>query len=316
MSARTRAAWWVVLLAALSARAERDDLAALKKQWPQLERSGKIDACTRLLGKADAQVLRLCEDLLSREDDPVVEGELVRLIAAHAVAVPELRARAARALVRRADALLDARAKKEKAEFDAVCREFGRTIPPGGAQGEGRDWVDPWDEERRTLPEETRHERLRARALVEALRTIGKPEATAPLMRFLEEHHDPEVVVAAVRAVGELHVWGALPALADLVRIQEQGRALGGADVIGREPYETLRLKWDVHKDRLWWSRPEYLPRARLPILEEAGRIVGRDAFRDARGLDRWLLANEELLGRRGVQLSPTFKSRAAASAR
>ena len=316
MSARACAWWWAILIVGLPARADGDDLAALKKRWPQLDRAGRVDACTRLLGRADDKVLRVCEDLLAREDDPVVEGELVRVIAAHGAAVPALRARAARAIVRRADACLDARAKTERAEFEAVCREHGRSIPPGGAQGEGRDWIDPWDEERRTLPEEARHERLRARGLVEALRVIGKPDAAAPLLRFLDEHHDPEVVVATVRALGELHVWGALPALADLVRVQEQGRALGGADVIGQEPYETLRLKWDVHKERLWWSRPEYLPRARLPILEEAGRIVGRDAFRDARGLDRWLLANEELLARRGVELSAAFKSRAAASAR
>jgi hypothetical protein len=103
--------------------------------------------------------------------------------------------------------------------------------------------------------------------------------------------------------------------MADLLRIQQEGRTTGGGDVIGRERFAELRLKWDVHKDRLWWSRPEYVPRIRRPVYAAAKAITGAQVS-SARELDAWLLENGAALAKHGVKLSANFRARARGTQR
>ena len=107
----------------------------------------------------------------------------------------------------------------------------------------------------------------------------------------------------------------ALPAVADLARIQRYGRDVGGSHVIGEREWRTLRLKWDVHKDRLWWSRPEYMPRVVAPACAAATKITGAEITEVAE-LDGWLLTHPTELAEHGVKLTDAFKKRAAITQR
>ena len=109
--------------------------------------------------------------------------------------------------------------------------------------------------------------------------------------------------------------WHALVPLADLVRVQYFGREVGGGAVIGQKNYETMRLKWDVHKDRLWWSRPEYIPRIPRHVFKAVLNTT-RAEVGSSTQLDAWLLEHETDLGKRGVKLSAAFRKRAQISQR
>lgn len=301
------------LLCAVAPARAGDALDEVRAAWPKLDRDGKVAALMRLSGQPSPRVLRQCA-LWAADDDLLVRGQVIRLAALH-FEVPACRAGTRDFLAAQTKAYLDARRLKEEREFDEVCRKYGRAIPPADQMTAGRDWQDPWDEERRELPAEVRQERQFANELVDALAALPAVDAFPSLQRLFVEHHDPEVLVRVVGAFGALGDWRALPDLADLARIQRYGREIGGSVVIGQKAWDTMRLKWDVHKDRLWWSRPEYVPRVVAPALAAAERLTGT-RFRDVAALDAWLLAHEELLRGHGVKLTPEFRARARPPAR
>jgi hypothetical protein len=311
----TRAAVALLALAALAApaRAADDALREAKKQWRKLAREGRVTTLRELRAHQSAALLRQCERWLG-EDDPVVQAEVFRLVAGHAAA-SEHRDAVAKILAAHIKLHMDERARREDREFKEACRKHGRRIPPGDQMAAGRHWKDPYDESRRELPPEIRAERALVVAMIEAIETTELKALNASLMRIFVEHHDPDVLVRVVQAFGKLKEWRTLPAMADLARIQACGRMMGGADVIGKESYETARLKWDVHKDRLWWSRPEYVPRVSRPILKAAGAITG-EYFENIAALDAWLLENEPKLRAFGVEVTPQFRKRAQESQR
>ena len=103
--------------------------------------------------------------------------------------------------------------------------------------------------------------------------------------------------------------------MADLARIQRYGREIGGSHVIGERRWTEMRLKWDVYKDMLWWSRPEYVPRVVRPICEAASTITGAK-LATVKEFDAWLLANADTLKEHGVTLSAAFRHRASVSQR
>ncbi|MHC4133474.1 MAG: hypothetical protein ACYS0K_00680 [Planctomycetota bacterium] len=303
----------VLALAHAPGAAEEELLQETRQRWGGLDRAGKLDALLRLSAQPSRALLAQCRTWV-KDPDPVVSGQVVRLVTRHH-ALAARRASVRAFLESHVKQHLAARARREKREFEAVCREHGRRIPPTSEMAAGADWTDPYDERRRTLPAEIKAERAHVREVVAALESTKAPELFPALARIFREHHDPEVLVRAVRAFQALKEWRALPAMADLARIQRFGREMGGAMVIGRTEYETRRLKWDLHKDRLWWSRPEYVPRTVEPICEAASAITGRKIATVVE-LDAWLLANQAVLKARSVTLSAAFKKRAQSTQR
>jgi len=298
--------FWLLMLGGLGGAVRADDLGDAKKQWGTLDRDGKIVLLMRLsaLAPEAPSLPDLCVAWL-KDGDCIVRGHVARLLAACG---PKGEA----PLVAYVTAHLKERARREQREFDEVCRAHGRKLPPPGEMKAGAKWKDPWDESVRTPPVEVREERAHMSEVVGALESAG---GDAALERIFAEHHDPEVLLRVIACWRKRRTWTALPAMADLARIQQFGRAMGGGAVIGEELFTTLQLKWDVHKDRLWWSRPEYVPRASRPIAEAAGEITG-GLIRNARELDGWLLANEARLAAHGVKLTPEFRARAAETQR
>ncbi|MGQ0615179.1 MAG: HEAT repeat domain-containing protein [Planctomycetaceae bacterium] len=303
----------LLLAAAASGDPASDAAKELKQRWRSLDAPGRIEALRSLEPMPSAALLRECKGWLA-DKEPAVRGAVAKAAAACA-ALPALREQARALLADYLGKHLDARARREREEFEAVCRKFGRAIPPDDEMAAGADWSDPYDPKRRALPEEIVAERGHMRAVLEAAGGAGGDELRAAVRRAFREHHDPEVVAAAATCLGRLRSWEALADLADLLRLQSYGREVGGADVIGREAYETMRLKWDVHKDRLWWSRPEYVPRAGQAIREAASAIVGRP-IESCGAFDRWMLDHEAELTAHGVTLDAAFRRRAASTQR
>ena len=300
-----------VLAGPLLAAPADADLKELRKQWTKLDREAKVEGLRRLGAHPSGPVVAQAEKWL-RDKDPLVRGQVVRLLAISSLD-PKLHSRATRAVLGYVDAHLAWRARKEKKEYADVCREFGRKIPEGPATGQGSRYEDPYDEQRRPLPEEIREERRHTGDVIAALEAMVGAETLGALLRVFREHHDPEVLVRAVEAFGKRGDWRALPAMADLLRIQEQGRAMGGGAVIGEEKYRTLRLKWDLHKDRLFWSRPEYVLRVAAPIRTTASALLGV-RITSAVQLDRWLLEHARELAEHDVRLTSAFRARAGSS--
>jgi len=292
------------------------DLATARKAWSGWTPKERIGALEELAATPSRTLLRQVGTWLGAEGDAGVRAKLVAVAARHAD--EEKLARRARRIVEKyVEGHLERRRRREEREFQEVCREHGTTLPPDDEIAAGRNWRDPWDEASRKLPEETLAERVHVLALVAALRAHGAGERVfgPALLRLFEEHHDPKVLVALIEAFGALKEWRALPAMADLWRPLELGRTVGGSHVIGEKRWREMRLKWDVHKDRLWWSRPEYVLHAAAPIRKAARAITGRD-FEGVAALDAWLLGNERELKRHGVRLDRAFRRRAAASPR
>jgi len=308
----TRVALVLVLAQALGA-AEEDLLQQARQDWGDLDRAGKLDRLLRLSAQPSRAVLAQCRTWV-KDPDPIVAGQVVRLVARHHT-LAACRASARALLESHVERHLAARARHETREFEAVCREHGRRIPPTSKMAAGAGWTDPYDEQRRTLPAGIKAERAHVREVVAALERARAPELFPALAQIFRQHHDPEVLVRTVRAFQALKEWRALPAMADLARIQRFGREMGGAMVTGKTEYETRRLKWDLHKDRLWWSRPEYVPRIVEPVCEAASAITGA-RIATAVELDAWLLANQALLKARGVALGAAFKKRAQSTQR
>ncbi|MGH7162821.1 MAG: hypothetical protein ACREID_04995, partial [Planctomycetota bacterium] len=280
-------------------------------RWASLDAAGRVEALRALEAARSAAVVAQCRAWLQEKELPIRSG-VVRVLASCATD-PELRPQAEAAMGQYLRDRLDWRARREKEEFEAVVRDFGRKLPPDDVMAAGRGWQDPYDARRRTLPPEILEEREHLRAVVAAIEDVRAASLRPLLLRLFREHHDPEVLVAVVACFKAWQEWSALPDMADLARIQSEGRRIGGRDVIGAEAYDTLRLKWDVHKDRLWWSRPEYVPRLLNPILDAASATSGA-ALRSCRELDAWLLAHEADLKARGVKLDDDFKARAAST--
>ena len=303
----------VLALAQAPGAGEEALLKETRQRWGGLDRAEKLDALLRLGAQPSRALLVQCRTWV-KDPDPVVSGQVVRVVARHH-ALAACRASARAFLESHVKQHLAVRARRETREFQAVCRAHGRRIPPTSRMAAGADWTDPYDERRRRLPAEIKAERAHVREVVAALESTKAPELFPALARIFREHHDPEVLLRVIRAFQALKEWRALPAMADLARIQRLGREMGGAMVIGKTEYETRRLKWDLHKDRLWWSRPEYVPRTVVPICKAASGITG-EKFATVVEFDAWLLANQAALKARGVTLSAAFKKRAQSSQR
>jgi hypothetical protein len=270
----------------------------------------------RLSVRPSAAVLAQCRTWLD-DADPLVRGQVARLVSAHGT-VPALRTQAIKALVDYVERHLAWRRKQEAREFDRVCREHGTELPPDGRIAAGADWRDPWDEYLRKIADEALAERAHMREVVGALEGFEGDPARSALLAIFAEHHDPEVVVRVIAALGARREWAALQPIADLARIQRYGRAVGGGAVIGAKQWRDLRLKWDLHKDRLWWSRPEYMPRILKPAFEAACAITGEPVIEigSVRALDKWLLDNTDRMKKEGAPLTRDFANRAAETQR
>lgn len=278
----------------------------LAARWNSLDPAARAKALDALL--PSPALLARCRAWIA-DGDAEVRLAVVRALL-RCVPDPALRAKAAAAVAEYVERRLDLRAAREKKEFAEVLREHGRKIPPDSETAAGSDWQDPYDPDRRKPPVEFLAERAHMRGVLLAMKGADAKELRPPVLRLFREHHDPEVLRAALDCLGAWRAHEALLDIADLARVQKQGREVGGADVVGREAYETMRLKWDVHKDRLWWSRPEYAPRLSLPLLEAASAIVGAP-LESIRDLDAWILANEAALAAKGVRVSAEFRARA-----
>jgi len=304
---RLAAALALVAARALADPAE-DALKELKQAWPSLDAAGRAKGVEALEPYRTPAILAQCKVWIG-DKEPAVRAAVVRIVAVYC-SDTKLRPPAIGILVAYLDGLLDLRQRREAEEFAAVLKEFGRKIPPDNQMAAGADWEDPYDPKRRPLPPEIVAERAHLRAILAALLEVRAKELRPALMRLFREHHDPEVLASAIACLAAWRMWEALPEIADLARVQSQGRAVGGGDVIGREKYETMRLKWDVHKDRLWWSRPEYLPRLSRALVEAGGAIAGT-TLESVRELDAWLLSHEAELAAHGVKLTAEFRARA-----
>jgi len=305
----------LVLLGLLAAGAAAEDsaelLAALRVQWKSQSTEHKLTELEKLELVADGAVLE--QSLLwLKGADPAVAGGLIRLIGACARR-DRLRPQAEKAVRDYLARHLTQRQKKEDREFKQILRKHGSKLPPGNRMAAGPDWRDPYDERKRQIPKEI----LEERALLKIIAAVVVREklcgALAQLGRAFQEHHDPQVLVYLAEAFGSLQEWRALPDMADVLRIQFHGRMVSGGAVIGADSWRKMRLKWDVHKDRVWWSRPEYVMRVRRPILEAFRKMTGQEVL-SAREVDRWLLTHEAELQRHGVKLDGAFKARARAS--
>jgi hypothetical protein len=142
-----------------------------RQRWGSLDRAGKLDALLRLRAQPSRAMLAQCRKWVL-DPDPVVSGQVVHLVARHH-ALAACRASARAFLEAHVKQQLAARARRERKEFAAVCRKHGRRIPPTSEIKAGRDWTDPYDERRRTLPDEIKAERAHAREVVAALEARG-----------------------------------------------------------------------------------------------------------------------------------------------
>ncbi len=315
------------------------DLAQAKKNWPKLSTTAKVRVLDELAQSPAPKLLSQIGKWLADEDSSV-RLKLIS-VAARSARQDKLTRQATKTIEGYVARWLDARREREAAEFKAVCKEHGAKLPPDDEIAAGAYWKDPWDESRRKLPADTLAERAHVLGLIEALAPSrapgaapaansgapGQPRgAAAPagtgnrafgptLLRLFAEHHDPKVLVRLIETFGARKEWRALPALADLWRPLSLGRMVGGSDVIGKKRWQTMRLKWDVHKDRLWWSRPEYVLHAGSPIRKATRAITGRE-FTNIADLDRWLLGHDAELKKHGVKLDRAFRRRAASSQR
>jgi hypothetical protein len=311
----TRLALAVALLAA--ALGAQDDGAAfevVKERWPSWSGPQRAAVARRWAKKPSAELLAMVEKWLKAEKDPVAQGALATALLEHNTSKP-WRARVKRALEHHVRARLKARAKRERDEFNALHGRLKRKIPPDTEMAAGRNWTDPYDESRRKPTPEINAERASMREIVAAIEKSNDRALLPVLLAVFSEHHDPEVLVRIVEAFGKRRDWKALLPLTDLARIQVVGREVGGSHVIGEKRWNTMRLKWDVYKDELWWSRPEYVPRVVRPALQAANAITGAEIGSVA-GLDAWILANAKQLRKHGVVVSDAFRHRASRSQR
>jgi len=294
--------------------APMDPIAKIDRDWRGMDRGAKLEALTRLGAIRSQKLLRLCERWLE-DKDPVVVGQVVRLVGSFTDDGRTIK-RVEAVLVAHARRHLDVLGKRAAKEFKRIASKYRRKVPPGDQMAAGAGWQDPYDERRRPLPPDVRAERAQMRELIRALQRIHTPPVVEVMLRIFESHPDPEVLKEAVECFEAWKEWRALEPMADLLRIQEEGRMMGGADVIGAKRYATLRLKWDVYKDLLWWSRPEYVPRLKRPIRTAVTTILGPEApIRTSADLDAYLLAHEAELRAHGAPLSPAFKQRARSHA-
>lgn len=283
-----------------------DTVGELAACWGSLDPAARAKALDAL--PPSPALLARCRAWIADEDAEVRLAVVRALL--RCVPDPPLRAKAATAVAAYVERRLELRAAREKKEFADVLREHGRKVPPDSEMAAGAEWQDPYDPERRKPPAEILAERAHMRGVLLAMKGADAKELRRPVLRLFREHHDPEVLRAALDCFAAWRAHEALLDVADLARVQKQGREVAGADVVGREAYETTRLKWDVHKDRLWWSRPEYVPRLSGPMLEAASAIVGAP-LGSIRELDAWILANEAALAAKGVRVSAEFRARA-----
>ncbi|MHC4956981.1 MAG: hypothetical protein ACYTGN_01300 [Planctomycetota bacterium] len=306
-----RAALIVALLApGLCAGDETFEI--LEERWPAYSPGQKAAAVRRWAKKPSAGLLAAVERWLAAEKDPVAQGALVTALLEHNTSKP-WRARVKRALERHMRARLKARAKRERDEFNALHRKLKRKLPPDTEIAAGRNWTDPYDETVRKPTPEILAERASMVEIVTAIEASNDRALLPVLLSVLAEHHDPAVLARIVAAFGARKDWKALLPMTDLARIQVVGREVGGSHVIGETRWNTMRLKWDVYKDQLWWSRPEYVPRVVRPTLQAANAITGAKVG-SIRELDAWILANAALLKKHDVVVSDAFRHRASRS--
>ena len=301
------------LLCALLAAPADDALAELQELWPELTAPGRVKHLDKLARHRSTAILAQAQRWL-RDEDPRVRAAVVRVIASGATD-PQLRRRAEGMIAAYLKSHMSARAKREQREFRDVCREHGTELPPDNEIAAGRDWTDPYNEHRRKLTPEIALEREHMRAILAAIEEARAKELRPMILRVFHEHHDPDVVVRVIELFGAWKDWHALVPMADLLRIQYFGREVGGGVVIGKKNYETLRLKWDVHKDRLWWSRPEYVPRIPRHVFKAVLDTTGAEV-NSSTSFDAWLLEHEDDLGKHGVKLSAAFRKRVQISQR
>ncbi len=321
---RTRRRWfdapaivWMllcVLAAAPLVHAKPKDVAltAAKKEWTQATPSRRVVLVKSLGAQLGSARLEQFARWL-REPNALLQAELLDAIVGHALDV-KLRPRVEQIMTKFLAAHLKARQKREDKEFAQVCRKHGRRYAEG-KMAAGSDWTDPYDEKKRTLPDDIKNERLFMKRALFAIEKAAMPSLRRTILDIFHQHHDPDVLVACLATMGRLKVWGALPDMADLLRPLEYGREMQGAPTMGARSYDTMRLKWDVHKDRLWWSRPEYVLRTRHPIFDAFRAITGQD-LRSSSLIDKWLLNNEETLRKNGVKLTSAFRARTRRSQR
>lgn len=300
-----------LLLAATFCSADVD-LDGLRKGWPNFDRDQKIRALMRLATERSPEILVQYERWL-KDRDLVVRGQLLRLIAGH-TADHGTQQRAERVISTYLRARLVQRRSREAKEFSALHRKLRKAVPPDNTMTAGVNWKDPYDVNRK-LPTDILAERLHMREVIAAIEGSRSRGLRQSLQAIFREHHDPAVLVRVVEAFELWQDWAALAEMADLVRIQQHGRELGGGAVIGGKRYDTLKLKWDAYKDQLWWSRPEYVPRVIRPICKAASKITGVN-LRSATEIDAWLLKHGDELRKHGVVLSRAFRERARVSQR
>ncbi len=301
-----------LLIAASLCRADVD-LAELRKGWPKFDRVKKLRTLMRLRIERSPKTLVQCESWLGKESDFVVCGHLLRVIASH-ISQSGTRTRAESAVSAYVRKHLAGRRRREAKEFSALHRKLRKKVPPDNVMTAGANWKDPYDVNRK-LPADILAERLHMREVIAAIEGSRSPGLRPSLRAIFREHHDPAVLVRVVEAFELWQDWAALTEMADLVRIQQHGRELGGGAVIGNKRYDTLKLKWDAYKDQLWWSRPEYVPRVTRPICKAASKITGVN-LRSATEIDAWLLKHGDALRKHGVVLSRAFRERARVSQR
>jgi hypothetical protein len=285
----------------------------LKRNWRTFSADRRIEELAKLETLQTGVLVRKCKTWLD-DKNIRVRTAVVRVVARCATD-SKLRVASEKIVSDYLTRHLGDRAKREKSEFAKTCKKYGRRIPSDTEMAAGADWKDPYDDQRGQLPGEILAERIHMRELIASVEQARMRALRPLLMRVFATHHDPEVLVRLVKLFDAWREWRALPAMADLARIQQFGRQVGGKDVVGAKLYETRRLKWDVHKDRLWWSRPEFVPRVSRPITQAASTITGAE-IRTARELDGWLLSHESELKTKRVTLTGSFKARARATQR
>jgi hypothetical protein len=308
-----RATLAFLIVPAALARSDEETFKQLKKHWRTYSADRRIEELAKLETLKSGALVRQCKTWLG-DKNIRVRTAVVRVVAQNATD-SKLRAASEKIVAGYLTLHLTDRAKREKSEFAKVCKKYGRKIPADTEMAAGADWQDPYDDQRRQVPGEILAERIHMRELIASVEQARMRALRPLLMRVFLTHHDPEVLVRLVKLFETWREWRALPAMADLARIQQFGRRVGGKDVVGAELYEKQRLKWDVHKDRLWWSRPEYVPRVARPIAEAASAITGAE-IRTARELDGWLLGHKDELKAKGVTLTGSFLARARATQR
>ncbi len=308
-----RATLAFLILTSAFARADETTFQQLKKNWRTHSADRRIEELARLETLQTGALVRQCKSWL--DDKNIRVRTAVLRVVGRCATDSKLRVASEKIVSDYLTRHLGDRAKREKSEFSRICKKYGRKIPSDTEMAAGADWKDPYDEQRLRLPGAILAERVHMRALIAFVEQARMRALLPLLMRVFAKHHDPEVLVRLVKLFDAWREWRALPAMADLARIQQFGRQVGGKDVVGAKLYETRRLKWDVHKDRLWWSRPEFVPRVSRPITHAASTITGAE-IRTARELDGWLLSHESELKTKRVTLTGSFKARARATQR